>query len=291
LIRIRDKKIQVRTKILRNTQHTVTKVHRKVMDKDGAGSQKEALRPMTSSSDRTRTSGLMRGAKRYLSSLRRIGGAVLARARFGATLKRGRPRHDASLPTAYFDAIYAVSPDPWHFAESEYEATKYAATLSALPRPFYPSAFEVGCSIGVLTAQLAPRCGRLLAIDAAAAPLAAARERTAAFTQVEVRQARVPEDWPEGHFELILISELLYFFNVEDLRRLAAKVATALAPGGDIILVHWTGPSEFPLTGDAAVEGFRNALGTTVVPLRQERAEQYRLDVWRRADDGVTKPA
>ncbi|MGL6044624.1 MAG: SAM-dependent methyltransferase, partial [Sandaracinobacteroides sp.] len=63
-----------------------------------------------------------------------------------------------SLPPAYFDALYRDDPDPWRFATSGYEAGKYAATMDALPRGRYGSALEVGCSIGVLTAELARRC-------------------------------------------------------------------------------------------------------------------------------------
>jgi len=64
----------------------------------------------------------------------------------------------ASLPPGYFDALYAASPDPWAFETSAYERAKYAATLDALPARRYRRALEVGCSIGVLTRQLADRC-------------------------------------------------------------------------------------------------------------------------------------
>ena len=69
-----------------------------------------------------------------------------------------------SLPAGYFEALYAAAPDPWDFEGSDYERGKYAATLAALPQPRYARALEVGCSIGVLTALLAPRCDRLLAV-------------------------------------------------------------------------------------------------------------------------------
>ena len=72
-----------------------------------------------------------------------------------------------SLPPSYFEALYASDPDPWRFASSDYERDKYAATLAALPRQLYRSGLEVGCSIGVLTAMLASRCRRLLAVDVA----------------------------------------------------------------------------------------------------------------------------
>src|ERR1700744_4973631 len=63
-----------------------------------------------------------------------------------------------SFDGEYFDLLYAQRSDPWDFATSPYEAAKYAATLAALPKPRYKNALELGCSIGVLTQQLAPRC-------------------------------------------------------------------------------------------------------------------------------------
>ena len=93
-----------------------------------------------------------------------------------------------TLPPDYFDHVYQANRDPWNFETSPYEREKYAATLAALPRPHYAKAFEIGCSLGVLTAQLAPRCGHLLAVDVSEAALAQARARCAALPQVEIQQ-------------------------------------------------------------------------------------------------------
>ena len=43
-------------------------------------------------------------------------------------------RPAASLPAAYFEAIYERDPDPWRFQTSAYERAKYDATLAALGR-------------------------------------------------------------------------------------------------------------------------------------------------------------
>ena len=189
-----------------------------------------------------------------------------------------RPPH--SLPPDYFEAIYARDPDPWRFADSAYERAKYAATLAALARPDYGRVLEVGCSIGVLTRDLAPRCGTLLALDAAAAPLEAARVRCADLPQVAFRQMRVPQDWPaaEGRFDLILLSEVVYYLDAADVGRLAARVGNSLAPGGEVLLVHWTGATDYPLPGDAATEIFLRAAASFARPTRQSRAARYRLD-------------
>ena len=63
-----------------------------------------------------------------------------------------------TLDAGYFRDMYAASPDPYGLAERWYEARKYALSLALLPRERYGAAFEPGCSIGVLTALLAPRC-------------------------------------------------------------------------------------------------------------------------------------
>ncbi|MGX9965576.1 SAM-dependent methyltransferase [Roseomonas sp. F4] len=187
-----------------------------------------------------------------------------------------------SLPPEYFEALYRADPDPWKFAESDYERDKYAATLAALPSEHYASAFEVGCSIGVLTAALAPRCEALLAVDAAATPLSDARRRCAALPQVTLRRAVLPAEWPEqARFDLILLSEVLYYLSPTDLRCLAAQAAASLAPGGDILLVHWIGETDYPLTGDAATGIFCTALAPAVVITQQSRTDRYRLDLLR----------
>ena len=187
-----------------------------------------------------------------------------------------------SLPPEYFDQVYQANRDPWNFETSPYEREKYAATLAALPRSHYAEAFEIGCSLGILTAQLAPRCGYLLAVDVSEAALAQARTRCADLAQVEVRLLRVPEEFPGHPFDLILLSEVGYYWSPADLARAADQIVAGLAPGGQLLLVHWTPPvHDYPLTGDDVHEHFL-AQATATGPLRSisgQRQEQYRLDL------------
>ena len=118
-----------------------------------------------------------------------------------------------TLKPEYFDALYTADPDPWNFAASPYEQEKYALTLNAMPKPHYRSALEVGCSIGVLTRSLASRCDAVVAIDAAQTPLVEARRRCADLPGVRFEQMFVPEQWPDGVFELILLSEVVYYLS------------------------------------------------------------------------------
>jgi SAM-dependent methyltransferase len=191
-------------------------------------------------------------------------------------------RHARSLSPDYFARLYAADPDPWRFATSDYERAKYAATLASLPRARYAAALEVGCSIGVLTHALAARCDALLALDVVPEVLDAARARCAEASHVRFARAQVPDAWPEGRFDLILLSEVVYYLDRADLARLAARLAETLAPGGDCVLVHWLGETDYPLSGDAAAEGLIAAMAGFAAPLAAERTAQYRLDVLRR---------
>jgi trans-aconitate methyltransferase len=184
-----------------------------------------------------------------------------------------------TLKPEYFDALYTADPDPWRFAASAYERAKYALTLNAMPKPRYRSALEVGCSIGAFTRLLASRCNLLVAIDAAEAPLVDARRRCADLPDVRFEQMFVPDEWPDGAFELILLSEVVYYLSRDDVGRLAARVMRSLLRGGSVILVHWTGETDYPLSGDEAAALFVERMGSTCILERANRYRQFRLDV------------
>lgn len=187
-----------------------------------------------------------------------------------------------SLGDKYFDDVYRANSDPWHFETSPYEHAKYAASLAALPRPHYPRAFEIGCSLGVFTAQLAPRCGYLLGVDVSEQALAQARRRCAGLPQVALRLLRVPDEFPAAPFDLITVCEVGYYWNLADLARAADLIAGALPAGGQLLLVHWTAPvHDYPLTGDEVHEFFLQKTGPDG-PWRHltgQRQPEYRLDV------------
>lgn len=195
-----------------------------------------------------------------------------------------------SRPAAYFEALYAADPDPWRFATSDYEREKYAATLAALPVRRYAAALEVGCSIGVLTRLLAPRCGRLLAIDAAERPLTQARANVREWPGVEIACRRIPEEWPAQTFDLILFSEVLYFLGPADVIRTAALARASLRPGGVVGLVNWTGHSDDPCGGEQAADLFLRETPDLRV-LTAAWHPGYRLDILVAPDERSNRAA
>lgn len=193
-----------------------------------------------------------------------------------------------SLKPEYFEAVYAARDDPWDFETSEYEAAKYAATLDALPNSQYDSAFEIGCSIGVLTEKLAARCNRLLSVDVNEKALSRAAERCADLSQVTLKKMVIPGEFPNEDFDLIVVSEVGYYLSRADWCEAQEKIIGRLKPEGAVILVHWTHfVPDYPQTGDAVHESFAQAAAAkNLTHLKAARTADYRLDVWTKNRSG-----
>ncbi len=188
-----------------------------------------------------------------------------------------------SLPPSYFDNLYTANPDPWGFETSEYEANKYKATIAALPKNRYRSAFEIGGSIGVLTAKLAERCDSLLSVDVSELAQNQAIKRCEALPQVHFQIMRVPDTYPNEIFDLTLVSEVGYYWNWEDLKKAQQYLIEHLEPGGHLLLVHWTlYARDYPLSGDEVHDSFLELTPSKLHHLKGQREEQYRLDLFER---------
>ena len=191
-------------------------------------------------------------------------------------------RKTASLDAAYFDGLYADKPDPWEFATSDYEAAKYDETIAALDSERSARGLEVGCSIGVLTRRLAGLCDRLVATEVSPAALDQARARCADLSNIHFRLVKGADQNFDGACDLIVLSEVVYYWDDDDLDRVAQGIRRTLAPGGRILLVHYILETDYPKSGDDAATALGARLGGFVVGDLSRRAEAYRLDLWRR---------
>ena len=203
---------------------------------------------------------------------------------------KAAPSRDAD----HFARLYAASSDPWQFRTSAYEDKKYTATLAALPSRRFRAALEVGCSIGELTSRLADRCHAILGLDIVAAPLVTARARCGHMSHARFCQMRVPAEWPPGQFDLIVLSEVLYFLSPKDVVFMTRRVHASLAENGVVLLVNWLGATDDPLTGDKAASLFIEGSPELNLDL-QRRASDYRIDRLQRlrgnANDANRQPS
>lgn len=160
------------------------------------------------------------------------------------------PAGKAPDPSTVFDDVHRGAEDPWDVDSSWYERRKRAVTLAALPRPRYRRVLEIGCSLGALTAELAGRAESVLAVDASGVAVERARRRLAERPGVQVERRRLPEQWPPGRFDLVVLSETGYFLDAAQLTALLHRVAGSLEPDGHLLLCHWRHPIEgWPLDG------------------------------------------
>jgi trans-aconitate methyltransferase len=196
----------------------------------------------------------------------------------------------ASVSGRYFDSMYAASTDPWGFESRWYERRKHALTVAMLPAERYRTAFEPGCSIGVLTTMLAARCDTLISCDRAAAAVQRATERTRHLPNVRIEHRSIPDDWPAGYFDLIVLSELLYYFDDHDLSAVLARAAAALCDGGTLLAVHWRHPvPEHSRSGDDIHTALARAPG--LVRFARHAECDFLADVYLRGEGAVTSVA
>lgn len=192
----------------------------------------------------------------------------------------------------YFEALYVTGDDPWHYRTRWYEARKRALTLACLPREHYRSGFEPACGNGELAACLAPRCDALLCFDLNARAVELAAERCARWPHIRVECHSAPDDWPDqfdtagsglssqgSSFDLIVLSELLYYLQPSATAQLVARAEALLADDGTLLACHWAHPFE------GATQSAREAHAAFETHTRLTRLVHHEepdllLDVW-----------
>lgn len=184
----------------------------------------------------------------------------------------GKAPHTSKDARRIFDGVHSREPDPWHYTTSWYERRKRALTLAALPAEHYASGLELGCSIGMLTADLAARCTNLLAVDASGAALEQAAERLAPFPGVAARQLTLPGEWPDGSYDLVVMSEVGYYLAADELDVLLERIRESVVPGAALVLCHWRHPiSGWALDGERVHTRARDRLAWPTAGLYRER--------------------
>ena len=211
------------------------------------------------------------------------------------TLFRGGPTDRSGNPSAaprrdahVFDAMFEDDDDPWGFETSWYEARKRALTLAVLGRERYGSVLDIGCSTGVLTAELASRADHVTAVDASAAALRRAGTRLRDHGHVELVHGSTGSELPRPTYDLVVLSEVGYFLTGAELLALLRWVRGVLAPDGEVLLCHWVRPtSDVPLDGPLVHRQARAALD---LPLAASYADDdLLLDLWTASDSAAVR--
>jgi Nodulation protein S (NodS) len=186
-----------------------------------------------------------------------------------------------AMSAAGFEARYREHSDPWGYTHSSYEREKYAATLVSCGRGPFSCALELGGSIGVFSALLAPRCRRLVTVDAAPTAVAAARARLGGHPQVQALVGPIPAAVPDERYDLVVASEILYYLTPDVLAQTLVALESMMLPGARLVAVHWRPPGpERPLNAEQVHSLLRQQ--PWLVGLSSGGTDDYRLDVLER---------
>ena len=186
-----------------------------------------------------------------------------------------------AVPADHFDTMFDESSDPWGYDDEPYERDRFARTAAALNDQRYEFALELGCANGALTEHLAPLCQQLLATDVSSSALAAAQRRVGTLANVILRQASLPRQVPDGEFDLIVASDMLYYLGLEGVVSLMGELDRRAAPGCRLLIASYLGETDTRLTGEMSSE-------TAIAHLPRwrrthaERTDRLRIDVLKR---------
>jgi SAM-dependent methyltransferase len=183
---------------------------------------------------------------------------------------------DAEVADDALDELHRATADPWGVDERWYEQRKRLLTLAALPRRRFRRALEVGCSRGALAEDLAARCQEIVAVDRSPMAVHEARRRLAEIEGATVRELDIPSQYPDGPFDLVVVSEVGYFLSPAELERLITRICGSLDPDGVVLLCHWRHPvAGWVLDGPDVHQRFR----TSVLPPEAARYEDRDVEI------------
>jgi len=184
-----------------------------------------------------------------------------------------------SVPASYFEQLFAGNDDPWAFRTRWYEKRKREVLLTSLPRQHYARIFEPACANGELSAGLAERTASLVCQDRDNTAVHLARERLRPWHHAHVEKGCLPQDWPSGEFDLIVLSEIGYYLDPRQWLEVLQRARASLSSDGALLLCHWLHPIEgCPQTGQQAHELLAAHL-TLHRQLRHEEAD-FLLEYW-----------
>lgn len=143
-----------------------------------------------------------------------------------------------TIPPSYFIGRYAARSDPWELSNSQYEVRKRQHVLEMLPRSHYHRGYEPGCARGDLTRLLAPRVAELWAVETVSKAITITNKTCASYSNVRTIRADIRYWTPPGPIDLVVFSEILYYFSASDFHRIISQIGAQLSNDANVIAVH-----------------------------------------------------
>jgi ubiquinone/menaquinone biosynthesis C-methylase UbiE len=132
--------------------------------------------------------------------------------------------------------FFSSSAGQWDRVRDELFGDRFHLAALAAFAPSEWTVGDLGCGTGQVSAALAPFVARVVAVDASAAMLQAAKKRLHGFDNIDLRRGEL-EALPIDDGQLDAATLMLVLHHVPEPARALAEVARVLAPGGRVILV------------------------------------------------------
>ena len=137
---------------------------------------------------------------------------------------------------------------------------------------------DLGCGTGQVSAALAPFVARVIAVDASAAMLQAAKKRLHGFDNIDLRRGEL-EALPIDDGRLDAATLMLVLHHVPEPARALAEVARVLKPGGRVIIAgHAAARSRelSPADGPRLARVFRKSTCDRLLRRQRLRRDSHR---------------
>lgn len=130
------------------------------------------------------------------------------------------------------------APDPYGTAADPYEQQKFDRIMEQVEGRQYVRVLEVGCGEGALCTRLVSVTDDLLGVDISPD---AVRRATARVPSASFESRLLPQQMPEGTFDLVVASDVLYYWENSTLRSGVRRLFDRLSPDGLLVAYHYRG--------------------------------------------------
>jgi hypothetical protein len=97
----------------------------------------------------------------------------------------------------------------------------------------------------------------------------------------------LPHQDIEDSFDLLVLSEMLYFLSEAEIVGVADFAARRVMSGGDLLIVNFDGETQTHLDGKASSAHFVSASKAAFDLVSSEQREHYHVRLLRRSHDGA----
>ena len=208
---------------------------------------------------------------RPASLVRAVGGRLLRYIppSIRSTVLRSRPlapvrRWFLAGNVSHWDRWYATA-DITEIEVDARERRKFAMTIEAIGDGPIGRLLEIGCGPGILASMIAPRCAEYVGVDLSTVAVRLANERLGGMPNARAVVGSLPNDLPDGSFDAIVVSDVLYYLTPAELDRSLDRIRAMLAPGAEFIAVHHRQDIGLERTGEQVHRHLRDTF-----PLPQE---------------------